>query len=365
MPRYRLILILALCCLLLLPGIVNAQDEGGDTGGQVTHVVQPGDTLYRIAMRYGVDLDELISVNGITNRNRIYRGQVLIIPGLQVPDDSPEVDNPLVAGTPVVHVVQPGDTLTLIARQYDTTVDAIMAANNITNPNHIERGQVLTIFTAEANPEGPVEPEDAAPELVQGPPPAQTVVYIVQPGESLSHIAQRFGTSWEVLAQINNIADPNQLYAGQEIIIPAASVDGVMVEDLGIVTAPPMVGPEPTITQGRQIVVDLSDSRAYAYENGELIYSALGSTGLPATPTVQGDFTVRSKVRSQTMSGPGYYLPNVEWVLYFYQGYALHGTYWHNNFGNPMSHGCVNLTNQDAQWFYDFAQIGTPVRVQW
>ena len=65
------------------------------------------------------------------------------------------------------------------------------------------------------------------------------------------------------------------------------------------------------------------------------------------------------------MSGPGYYLPNVEWVMYFYQGYGLHGTYWHSNFGQPMSHGCVNLTNDDARWFYEFASLGTPVHVKW
>lgn len=104
---------------------------------------------------------------------------------------------------------------------------------------------------------------------------------------------------------------------------------------------------------------------AYAYENGILQYSALVSTGLSATPTVQGEFAIWHKTRAQTMSGPGYSLPNVEWVMYFYAGYGFHGTYWHNNFGNPMSHGCVNMTNADAQWFYNFASVGTPVYVQY
>lgn len=47
--------------------------------------------------------------------------------------------------------------------------------------------------------------------------------------------------------------------------------------------------------------------------------------------------------------------------MYFYQGYAIHGTYWHHNFGQPMSHGCVNLTIEDAKWFYDWAEVGTTV----
>jgi lipoprotein-anchoring transpeptidase ErfK/SrfK len=103
----------------------------------------------------------------------------------------------------------------------------------------------------------------------------------------------------------------------------------------------------------------------YAYEDGDLKFSALVSTGLPYTPTLQGEYAIYYRLASQTMSGPGYYLPNVQWVQYFYSGYALHGTYWHENFGNPMSHGCVNLTNDDAKWLYDFGEIGTPVYVQY
>lgn len=60
-------------------------------------------------------------------------------------------------------------------------------------------------------------------------------------------------------------------------------------------------------------------------------------------------------------SGNYYYLPGVPSVMYFYQGYAIHGTYWHHNFGQPMSHGCVNLTIEDAKWFYDWAEVGTTV----
>jgi lipoprotein-anchoring transpeptidase ErfK/SrfK len=54
----------------------------------------------------------------------------------------------------------------------------------------------------------------------------------------------------------------------------------------------------------------------------------------------------------------------VPYVMYFFEGYGLHGTYWHNNFGHPMSHGCVNLRTPDAKWFYNWAEIGTPVLVK-
>jgi len=89
------------------------------------------------------------------------------------------------------------------------------------------------------------------------------------------------------------------------------------------------------------------------------------STGLPGTPTVTGRYSIYQKAASQAMSGPGYYLPNVPWVMYFYRGYSFHGTYWHNNFGHPMSHGCVNMRTPDAKWLYDWAPIGTLVVVHY
>jgi lipoprotein-anchoring transpeptidase ErfK/SrfK len=69
------------------------------------------------------------------------------------------------------------------------------------------------------------------------------------------------------------------------------------------------------------------------------------------------------KYRATDMRGPDYYLPQVPWTMYFYQGYGIHGTYWHNNFGRRMSHGCVNLPIDQAEWFFNFASVGTPVRV--
>lgn len=107
-------------------------------------------------------------------------------------------------------------------------------------------------------------------------------------------------------------------------------------------------------TDERWIDVDLSEQTVIAFEGNRPVRQFIISSGLPGTPTVTGTFHIRTKVRTQTMSGDGYSLPNVEWVQYFYQDYALHGSYWHNNFGNPMSHGCVNMTNEDAKWLFDW-----------
>lgn len=113
--------------------------------------------------------------------------------------------------------------------------------------------------------------------------------------------------------------------------------------------------------EDRWIRVDLSEQMLIAYKGDQPIRGFVISSGLPGTPTVTGTFRIRTKVRSQTMTGGSpalgtyYNLPNVEWVQYFYDDYGFHGTYWHNNFGNPMSHGCVNMTNADAKWLFDWA----------
>ncbi len=122
--------------------------------------------------------------------------------------------------------------------------------------------------------------------------------------------------------------------------------------------------PSPVAQQGiKWIDLDLSRQLLVAYEGQTPVFRAWVSTGVARYPTPVGEFAIYRKVRVQDMRGPGYYLPNVEFVSYFYKGYAIHGTYWHNNFGQPMSHGCVNMRNADAAWIYNWASIGTRVRI--
>jgi lipoprotein-anchoring transpeptidase ErfK/SrfK len=122
----------------------------------------------------------------------------------------------------------------------------------------------------------------------------------------------------------------------------------------------------PLVSYGaRWIDVNLSQQRVYAYEGDTVVNSFVVSTGTWQTPTVVGAFQIWIKLRSTTMAGPGYYLTNVPYTMYFYKGYGLHGTYWHNNFGTPMSHGCVNLRTSDAEWLYNFASVGMTVNVHY
>ncbi len=115
----------------------------------------------------------------------------------------------------------------------------------------------------------------------------------------------------------------------------------------------------------KHIEVDLSKQRLYAFEGDRKVFDFLISSGKwGRTPT--GTFTIWSKFRYTKMSGGNpalhtyYYLPNVPYVMFFQnrevagsRGFSLHGTYWHNNFGHPMSHGCVNMKTEEAeQLFY-------------
>ncbi len=348
------ILVFFIFVAALLPSAALAED--------VVHIVQPGETLYRIGLHYGIGMDVIAQANNISNLSQIFSGQELIIPDL-----SEAVENPLIAAEPIHHVIQPGETLASIANKYGLTVQQLAQLNNITNPDRILRGDTLTVFALTPETTTPVteaetvtEPETAAEVPVE--PIVNGTSYVIQPGETLAMIAQRNGITWPAIVQANNISDPNQVQVGQTIIIPTAD----SITDLGIISVPVSLLPAPaaTILVGKQIIVDLSDQRTYAYEDGKLVRNVLSSTGLPATPTVRGNYTVQRKYESQLMTGPGYYLPNVQWIMYFYAGYALHGTYWHNNFGQPMSHGCVNMPNDEALWFYEWAPVGTPVLVQ-
>ncbi|MBI5038068.1 MAG: L,D-transpeptidase family protein [Candidatus Kerfeldbacteria bacterium] len=131
-----------------------------------------------------------------------------------------------------------------------------------------------------------------------------------------------------------------------------------------VVTGPSTWRAESALSHARYVQVDLSDQRLEAFENGRMVKSFLVSTGLPKTPTRPGTFQISEKIYSHLYSGPDYYLPNTLYNLRFDGPRLLHGAYWHNNFGKPMSHGCVNIAYKDAVWLYDWMQIGDTVIIK-
>lgn len=113
----------------------------------------------------------------------------------------------------------------------------------------------------------------------------------------------------------------------------------------------------------RWIEVNVSTQRLIAWEGSLPVYAVIVSTGTDDTPTVTGSFTIQSKHRSARMQGDDYDVPDVPFTMYYYGGYAIHGAYWHRRFGTPVSHGCVNVAVNHAEWLYDWAAVGTPVVV--
>lgn len=184
-------LLLSLIVILFgIDSVVSAQQE------QTTYVVQRGDTLRLIATRYGITWQDIAIVNNLPNPNRIYPGQVLVIPRSSVP----------VEPVPQYYVVRHGDTLRLIALRYGTTWQALTIANNLANPNLIHAGNVLVIPTG--NP------------VVT--PPTAPVLYVVQVGDTLSMIALRHGVSMWDVARANNILNLNRIFVGQTLVIPTS-----------------------------------------------------------------------------------------------------------------------------------------------
>lgn len=177
------------------PQVTPAQPTAAPAGTFV-YTVQVGDTLSAIARRFGVSVNELVQLNRLSDPGLLRVGQELVIPG-QAPAVTPTVEG-------YVHVVRAGETLYGISRQYGVPLDQLAAVNQITNPATIRVGQRLIIPTYRQ----------------QTPATGAQRVHIVQPGETLSSIAARYGVSPKAIAEINNLENPSRIFSGQRLIIP-------------------------------------------------------------------------------------------------------------------------------------------------
>jgi LysM repeat protein len=174
---------------------------GSSQGGR--HVVAPGETLTSIAFRYGTTVAALAAANGLSDTDFIYVGQVLNVPG-----GGTLAPAPVSGGCTNYYSVQWGDTLSGIAWRCQTTVNALMQANNLYS-DFIYQGQRLCV------PPGGV----AAPSI----PAPQYAYYTVRPGDTLSGIAWRFGVSQVAIMQANNLSNPSFIYIGQRLLIPGVA----------------------------------------------------------------------------------------------------------------------------------------------
>lgn len=167
---------------------------------------------------------------------------------------------------------------------------------------------------------------------------------------------------------INFFAYPSDFRGGVKISF------GKFKNGKGIVAGPGRLILEPTSKHAferasypyhKYIEINLSRQSLKYFEGGRKIDEFLISSGRGGWKTPTGIFRIQRKTLSELMAGPGYYLPGVPYVMGFWGSYTIHGTYWHNNFGHPMSHGCINAPTPKAQKLYYWANIGTPVIIHY
>lgn len=184
------------------------------------------------------------------------------------------------------------------------------------------------------------------------------------------------GSKWRSLTSSKQepLADPtaiNELLLGHTLPRPAdiqyAQFHKVHVNPIPLSSLAPPRQILGVNSLEKHIEVDISNQKVYAFEGGNIVHEFVVSTGKWGRTPV-GEFRIWAKVRSQKMEGGDpangtyYYLPNVPYVMFFYNndvsksmGFSFHGTYWHNNFGHPMSHGCINMRISEAQTLYEWA----------
>jgi len=286
-------------CSFIVFGLLLGQQQGGWLPAKAqsepadTHTVEAGESLSMIAQSYGVEVEDLMELNGITDADAIYVGQALDLPAVAQRQPTP-------APLPT-HEVAPGETLSEIAQQYNISLTRLMLYNNIRDANAVYQGQRLRIPPPEAEPEAEAEEtsEDAAATelptvqatkvatravtptpmpttaatLTRAAPdePAATATpadeaetgsalaedsveidverittslnrsYVVRSGDTLAQIALRTGVDFEALRQLNRIAvtDIGTLAAGQSLLLPATGADlQVLTEEQEYIVKP-------------------------------------------------------------------------------------------------------------------------------
>jgi len=191
----------------------------------VVHVVHLGETLFSIAQRYATTVEAIVRANHISDPRRIQVGQRLVIPTGETP--SPQ---------PPIYTVQRGDTLSLIARRHNTTVRAIAELNGLFNLDLIHPGQRLLL------------PGDS--------PPSPAQIHIVQPGETLTRIASRYGTTISAIVAVNDLANPSLIFVGQRLAIPGPASKALPSRPFVAVE----LEPHPVI-QGQTLAIEVQTDR--------------------------------------------------------------------------------------------------------
>jgi LysM repeat protein len=334
-PQGRLALGVAMAALavagLMLPVGAWAQER-------TVHVVQQGENLFRLSLRYGTTVEAIRVANDLSDDHSIYVGQRLVIP---TSGEAPAT-TASAATTGGAYIVQRGDTLIGIALRYGVSVWELMHANGLTGPHLIYAGQRLFIPGAGGSVPEPVL--------------ATSDTHVVQAGDTLTQIARRYHTTAFALAQRNGLVDPSSIHVGQ------------------VLTVPRLGSEQPGASPGQKLIlIDLTEQHLYAFNGEELVYSFVCSSGRAPYYTRSGDFEVQSKILNAYGATWDIWMPH--WLGIYWAGSTENGihalpimsngeTLWEGYLGSPVSYGCIVLATADAANLYGWADIGTRVSIR-
>jgi LysM repeat protein len=226
MKLLKRLLPLLLVVMVTLPQVSPALAD-------TSYVVQPGDSLFMISLKFGVTMSAIITANGITNPNFVYVGQRLVIPGASGP--SAPASTPTTSASSSTYVVQSGDSLSKIARKFNVSLSDLATANGLTNLNLLYVGQRLVIPGVTVASAPTTVPAATAAPVASG------STYTIVGGDTIYKIAQKLGVDPLALIAANGILNPNLIYVGQKLIVPGSA-------SAPAATATPVPTPAPAAT---------------------------------------------------------------------------------------------------------------------
>lgn len=349
---------LAAAFALAAPALARAQIAPVPYG---VHVVRPGETLFALAVRYGMRVADLAGINAMPRDGVLLPGRELRVPldhavgaradepAAAPPSEAPDAvaDRPTSGSAARTVEVRLGDTLSGIAAAAGVPMDDIRRWNGLPPDGTIYAGQTLVL-------EGSGAPDPAPVALPSGHDTSTTTTVTVAPGDTLTSIAARVGATAAALARLNRI-EGETIYAGQVLEVPR---DGAGFGAGGSV--------------GKRIEVDIGEQRMYVWEGDVLVHNWTISTGLASHPTQTGTFAVQSKVPMAWSSAWELWMPS--WLGIYWAGGSENGIHalpvindgtqlWAGFLGSPISYGCVVLGTDQAARLYEWAEIGTPVHI--
>ncbi len=321
--------------LLLIRQVVALSPEEVTVQGRL-HLAQSGENLAAIAEHNGLELNAILALNELDSSDSLWIGQPVRLPAAST-------NNPGLGALNGIHHVSKHETLHAVALQYGLHPVELAHLNHMAPNEVLFAGQELRVPSL----------HNWAKMVEQGY-MQRFPTHVMQEHETLTRIAERFGITEEELRVFNALVPTDVPPVGAELLIPPPSQRVDFAVDI---VNPTSLGQLVRLKE-KWIEVDLGTQEATAFMGMTPVRHMPISSGTSEHPTVTGLFRIWAKAAVQDMSQGSRstqefeFLEGVPWVQYFYQDFALQGTYWPLQAGQPSSHGNVLLQEDDAAWLY-------------